>query len=87
MANMGELKAECIRNGISLEKLAEKIGINNSTLYRKINGNTEFNRNELQIIRECLKLSDEQFIAIFLMIKLHKCKKGREGSANKCKHP
>lgn len=70
MANMGELKAECVRNGISLEKLAEKIGINNSTLYRKINRNTEFNRNELQIIRECLKLSDEQFIAIFFNDKI-----------------
>lgn len=65
MANMNELKAECVRNGMTLEKLAGKIGINNSTLHRKINGNTEFNRNELQIIRDCLKLSDKQFISIF----------------------
>lgn len=33
--NIPELKAECVRRGVTLEELASRIGINNATLYRK----------------------------------------------------
>lgn len=70
--NIPELKAECVRRGITLEELASKIGINNATLYRKMSGKSEFSRNELQIIRDTLYLNDKQFLHIFFESKLAK---------------
>lgn len=75
--NVNELKAECIRNGLTLENLAARIGVNPATLYRKLTGETEFRRNELQIIKLTLKLNDKKFLNIFLNNSLHKCKKMR----------
>lgn len=63
--NISELKAECVRNGLTLENLAAKIGVNPATLHRKLNGETEFRRNELQIIKLTLKLNDKKFLYIF----------------------
>ena len=69
-SNINELKAECVRNGLTLENLAVKIGVNPATLHRKLSGETEFRRNELQIIKTTLKLNDEQFLSIFFNNKL-----------------
>lgn len=63
--NVNELKAECVRNGLTLENLAARIGVNPATLYRKLTGETEFRRNELQIIKLALKLNDKKFLNIF----------------------
>lgn len=65
MTNELELKAECVRKQISLSELAAKIGVDYSTLYRKLKGESEFSRNELQIIRSVLYLTNERFIEIF----------------------
>lgn len=73
-SNINELKAECVRHGLTLENLAVKIGVNPATLHRKLNGETEFRRNELQIIKTTLNLNDKQFLSIFLTINLQKCK-------------
>ena len=70
--NIPELKAECVRRGVTLEELASRIGINNATLYRKMTGKSEFSRNELQAIRDILYLNDEQFLHIFFENKLEK---------------
>lgn len=63
--NVNELKAECVRNGFTLENLAARIGVNPATLHRKVSGETEFRRNELQIIKLTLKLDNRKFLAIF----------------------
>ena len=63
--NVNELKAECVRHGLTLENLSVKIGVNPTTLHRKLSGETEFRRNELQIIKTTLNLNDEQFLSIF----------------------
>lgn len=73
--NVNELKAECVRNGLTLENLAARIGVNPATLHRKVSGETEFRRNELQIIKLTLKLDNRKFLAIFLNNNLQKCKK------------
>lgn len=70
--NIPELKAECVRRGVTLEELASRIGISNATLYRKMTGKSEFSRNELQAIRDVLYLNDEQFLHIFFESKLAK---------------
>lgn len=63
--NVNELKAECVRNGLTLENLAARIGVNPATLHRKVSGETEFRLNELQIIKLTLKLDNRKFLAIF----------------------
>lgn len=68
--NVNELKAECVRRGLTLENLSVKIGVNPATLHRKLSGETEFRRNELQIIKTTLNLNDEQFLSIFFNEKL-----------------
>lgn len=44
------LNAEIVRNGLNRKKLAEKIGMSTSTLYRKMNGKVEFRFNDIQKI-------------------------------------
>jgi len=41
MVNINKLKGKIVENGISVEILAEKIGIDKSTLYRKMSNNGE----------------------------------------------
>ena len=50
-SNINELKTECVRNGLTLENLVTKIGVNSVTLHRKLSGETEFRCNKLQIIQ------------------------------------
>lgn len=70
--NIPDLKAECARHCITLDKLASRIGISKASLYRKMTGKSEFSRNELQAIRDVLYLNDEQFLHIFFDNKLAK---------------
>ncbi len=48
-----------------MEGVASELGINTATLYRKLNGSTEFTRSEIQSLRHILKLSPEDADAIF----------------------
>jgi len=59
------LKAKMVELHINADTLSDKLGINVTTLYRKINGDSEFNRNELNIIRDILNLSSDDMDAIF----------------------
>ncbi|MBO6245929.1 MAG: helix-turn-helix transcriptional regulator [Anaerovibrio sp.] len=68
MINEMELKAECVRKGISQKELASKLGIDAVTLYRRFKGESDFSRSELQMIRSILGLTDERFIEIFFTV-------------------
>jgi transcriptional regulator with XRE-family HTH domain len=59
------LKGKAIENGIKLDDLADKIGINPATLYRKMAGKSEFSRDEIVKIRDVLNLSASELEAIF----------------------
>ena len=50
----------------TLESVASHIGINPTTLYRKMSGISDFNRKEIQEIKEYLALDDEESNRIFL---------------------
>lgn len=65
LANALELRAECVRKNVTLANLATKIGVNEATLHRKIKGDSDFSRNELQIIRSVLGLNNKKFLDIF----------------------
>lgn len=60
-----ELKFEISKNKYGMGEFAELLGLSRSTLFRKINGITEFKLVEIQQIKELLKLSDERTIQIF----------------------
>ena len=66
MVNINKLKGKIVESGLSMEILAKKIGINKSTLYRKINGKgNSFSIKEADLIVETLALSQAEAIAIF----------------------
>lgn len=51
---------------VSKAEIALVIGCNESTLYRKLSGKSDFTRNEIQMIRQKLNLSAEEIESIFL---------------------
>lgn len=52
-------------HGLTLDKIAEYLGINPATLSRKMNGSSDFTRNELELLRQKLLLSSSEFQLIF----------------------
>lgn len=59
------LKGEMVAKKIKAEYLADKIGINITTFYRKLGGESEFNRQEMNIIKNILHLNKDEMDAIF----------------------
>lgn len=59
------LKYYCYKNGLSLSRLAETLGMSESTLYRKISGDSDFYRHEIIEIRGVLNLSPDEVSKIF----------------------
>ena len=54
MFNARKLRAAMVLAGVSGKQLAEKMGINESTFYRKMNADGDFRRDEINvIIKEC----------------------------------
>lgn len=49
----------------TLKELAQEIGIDESTLFRKMAGSSDFSRAEMQKIKEFLKLDTRQMEEIF----------------------
>ena len=49
-----QLRAELVIAGISQAELARRLGINKSTLYKKINGITEWTLSEIRKVGEVL---------------------------------
>lgn len=60
------LLAQCIkRSGMTQEAFASELGINQSTLFRKMTGESDFTRAEIQTAKSVLGLSMEEADAIF----------------------
>lgn len=57
-----KFKAQMVLAGVSSKELAEKLGINESTLYRKINSNGNFTRTEINNIILLLSIDDPKDI-------------------------
>lgn len=49
----------------TVDDIAQIIGVNKVTLYRKMNGVSDFTRNEIQLIRHELALSADEVTDIF----------------------
>ena len=71
MVNTRELKADIRRNGPTQEELARKIGMDPSTLNRKINNKQGvLTVDEAQKIAEVLKIPNSKLLGIFFANKL-----------------
>lgn len=65
MVNKNLLMGYIKSSGHTLESLAEEVGMNPATLYRKINGITDFKRAEMLNLRRVLHLDAESADAVF----------------------
>lgn len=63
--NSTEFKVAQIRACVSKEDIAQELGINVTTVYRKINGESDFTLSELRKLKNMLKLSKEDVDRIF----------------------
>lgn len=66
MVNVNKLKAKLMENGFNVEALAERIGVDKATLYRRLGNNGEnFTIGEADAISQVLHLTKEEVNAIF----------------------
>ena len=72
MYNERRFREKLVGAGLTIERLAGIIGINQATLYRKIAGKSEFTRIEMQIVQNALHLSREDLCSIFFADELAK---------------
>jgi len=66
MVNINKLKGKIVENGLTVEALAEKLGVDRSTLYRKLNAEGEtFTIKDANMICKALELNIHEATAIF----------------------
>ena len=65
MFRKNELRSEMVRQGITNESLAKAINISDSAMYRKMNGESDFYRNEIIAISKILNLNNARMCEIF----------------------
>ena len=68
MFDIYKFKYTVLKNGFTLGDVANWLGINQTTLYRKMHGISDFTRNEIYIIRNKLHLSNEETFDIFFVV-------------------
>lgn len=67
---VNELKAEIVRNGMTLEKFADKVGLARTTLWRRLSNPNELTLIEIRAMAEVLQLSKEKIVDIFFTEKV-----------------
>lgn len=65
MFQKSEFMAELIRHNLTVEQVANIIGVNSATLYRKIKGDSDFLRWEINELRKALEMSGADVLRIF----------------------
>lgn len=65
MFNKDKFRAKMVEKGITIADVANVIGINETTLYRKMNGKSDFSRSEIQILKSLLNMSLDDAESIF----------------------
>ena len=63
---INKLKAKVVEKGMNIEKLAKKLGINQSSLYRKFNNAEKITIGEAVKMKQILDIRDEEAVDIFL---------------------
>lgn len=70
MFNEKKFRGVSAERGVKMRTIAESLGIDPATLYRKVKGNSDFTRAEIQEIVKLLSLSAEEVQEIFFSEKL-----------------
>ena len=70
MTNTNLLRHKIEESGLKLQFIADKLGISRQTLIAKINGKSEFNQTEIQILCDLLniKLLKEKNLIFFYQV-------------------
>lgn len=63
---LNKLKAKMVEKGINADQLADCIGVDRSSMYRKMNNFEKITIGEAKTIKAALEMSDDEAIAIFL---------------------
>ena len=61
-----KLKAKLVERGINVETLADLIGVERSTLYRKLNNSEKITLGEAKRIKDALDMTTQESNEIFL---------------------
>lgn len=78
MINVAKLKGLIVERGTTQQAVADSIGINRSTFYRKMKNGGEFTIAEAKKIKEEIPLTDDEAIEIFLAKKSRLCNINRQ---------
>jgi plasmid maintenance system antidote protein VapI len=62
---VNKLKGKIVEQGMNVETVAKRIGIERSSLYRKLNNFEKITIGEARKLKNVLELSDEEATAIF----------------------
>ena len=65
MVNTNKLRGKIVECGMSVIELAEAMGVDKATLYRKLNNSESFTVKDADLIASTLSLSKEDAVAIF----------------------
>jgi len=63
--NINKFKAKIVEAGFNMTSFAEEIGMDYSTLYRKINNISVFTISDVETITKKLKLNEKEILEIF----------------------
>lgn len=75
MVKTAKLRGTIVEKSTTQEAIADLIGIDRSTFYRKMKNDGNFTLKEAKDIKEALNLTNEEAIDIFLLDRSHKCDK------------
>lgn len=64
--NVNKLKGKITEKGLSIEKLAQQIGVDRSSLYRKLNNAEKITIGEAMRMKTVLEMTTEEASLIFL---------------------
>lgn len=64
--NINKLKGKIVEKEMNVEALADKIGVNRASLYRKLNKADKITIGEAKKIKSALDMSDAEAYEIFL---------------------
>ncbi len=62
---INELKAEVVRKGLTLGELADLVGMQRTTLWRRLNDPASFTVGEVKKLKETLELNGQRILDIF----------------------
>lgn len=65
--NIQKLKAKIVEQGLNVETVAERIGVDRSSLYRKLNNFEKITIGEASRIKDVLAMTNEEASEIFLL--------------------